>query len=128
MRKSNVIKILFDNSSRNCDHNHGFSLIYFSFEFLNSIFVADGEQFDVIFIDADKENYIHYYNLAMSGLLSGNGFILADNSMCALLYDETDERSKKLHEFNQFVKNDKRVEQVILTIREGISMIKPIKN
>ena len=83
---------------------------------------------DVIFIDADKENYIHYYNLAMSGLLSGNGFILADNSMCALLYDETDERSKKLHEFNQFVKNDKRVEQVILTIREGISMIKPIKN
>ena len=47
------------------------------------------------------------------------GLILADNSMCALLYDETDERSKKLHEFNQFVK--KRVEQVILTIREGIS-------
>lgn len=90
--------------------------------------LKDGEQFDVIFIDADKENYIHYYNLAMSGLLSGNGFILADNSMCALLYDETDERSKKLHEFNQFIKNDKRVEQVILTIREGISMIKPIKN
>ena len=102
--------------------------VYFSFEFINSILIADGEQFDVIFIDADKENYVHYYNLAMSGLLSGNGFILADNSMCALLYDETDERSKKLHEFNQFVKNDKRVEQVILTIREGISMIKPIKN
>ena len=51
---------------------------------------------DFIFIDAEKENYIHYYNLAMSGLLS--------------------------------VKNDKRVEQVILTIREGITMIKPIKN
>ena len=95
---------------------------------MNSILIAGGEQFDVIFIDADKENYIHYYNLAMSGLLSGNGFILADNSMCALLYDETDERSKKLHEFNKFVKNDKRVEQVILTIREGISMIKPINN
>jgi predicted O-methyltransferase YrrM len=121
---------LSNNSSRNSDQNHGLSLIlrYFNFDFINSILIADGEQFDVIFIDADKENYIHYYNLAMSGLLSGNGFILADNSMCALLYDETDERSKKLHEFNQFVKNDKRVEQVILTIREGISMIKPIKN
>ena len=84
--------------------------------------------FDVIFIGADKENYIHYYNLAMSGLLRGNGFTLADNSMCALLYDVIDERSKRLHGFNQFIENDKRVEQVILTIREGISMIKPIKN
>jgi predicted O-methyltransferase YrrM len=46
--------------------------------------------------------------------------------MCALLYDATDFRSKKLHEFNQYVKNDNRVEQVILTIREGITMIKPI--
>ena len=85
-----------------------------------------GEKFDVIFIDADKENYIEYYKMAMEGLLSSKGFILADNSMCALLYDSTDIRSKKLHEFNQYVKNDKRVEQVILTIREGITMIKPI--
>ena len=82
----------------------------------------------MIFIDADKENYIEYYKLAMQGLLSSNGFILADNSMCALLYDSTDYRSKKLHEFNQYVKNDKRVEQVVLTIREGITLIKPITN
>ena len=85
------------------------------------------EKFDVIFIDADKENYIQYYKLAMQGLLTKNGFILADNSMCALLYDFDDERSRKLHEFNQFVKNDSRVEQVILTIREGITLIKPIQ-
>ena len=80
--------------------------------------------FDVIFID--KLHSLLY--LAMSGLLRGNGFTLADNSMCALLYDVIDERSKRLHGFNQFIENDKRVEQVILTIREGISMIKPIKN
>ena len=86
------------------------------------------EKFDVVFIDADKENYIQYYKMVMDhGLLSSKGFILADNSMCALLYDSSDERSKRLHEFNQFVKNDKRVEQVVLTIREGITMIKPIK-
>ena len=80
--------------------------------------------FDVIFID--KLHSLLY--LAMSGLLRGNGFTLADNSMCALLYDVIDERSKRLHGFNQFIENDKRVKQVILTIREGISMIKPIKN
>ena len=54
--------------------------------------LKSGEKFDIIFIDADKENYIHYYNLAMEGLLSTNGFILADNSMCAILYDSSDER------------------------------------
>ena len=79
-----------------------------------------------MFIDADKENYIQYYQIVMDGLLSPSGFILADNSMCALLYDSADERSKKLHEFNQYVKDDRRVEQVILTIREGVTMIKPI--
>ncbi|CAD7927440.1 unnamed protein product, partial [Amoebophrya sp. A120] len=87
------------------------------------------EQFDIIFLDADKENYVKYYNLCMDPaqpLLAPNGIILADNSMCALLYDQdTDERSTKLHEFNQHVKNDPRVEQVMLTVREGITMIKP---
>ena len=85
------------------------------------------EKFDIIFIDADKENYIAYYELAMSGLLSEHGFILADNSLCALLYDADDERSQKLHEFNQHVKKDKRVEQTLLTMREGVSIIMPIK-
>merc|ERR1711988_1708044 len=86
----------------------------------------EGAQFDFIFIDADKENYVEYCNLAMDGLLADNGVILADNSMCALLYDQADMRSQKLHEFNQVVKNDKRVEQVMLTIREGVTMIKKV--
>merc|ERR1712151_138580 len=95
--------------------------------------------FDIIFLDADKEAYVKYYNIAMEGygdarlsgtgritnMLSTNGIILADNSMCAILYDESDFRSQKLHEFNTVVKNDDRVEQVVLTVREGITMIKP---
>lgn len=89
--------------------------------------LKSGEKFDIIFIDADKENYIAYYELAMSGLLSENGFIMADNALCALLYDADDERSQKLHEFNQHVKRDKRVEQTLLTMREGVSIIMPIK-
>jgi len=85
---------------------------------------ATGETFDIIFIDADKENYIKYYNLAMEGLLKEDGIILVDNSLCALLYDKQDIRSQKIHEFNQYVKNDERVEQVVLTLREGVTIIR----
>merc|ERR1712157_179295 len=95
--------------------------------------------FDIIFLDADKESYAEYYAIAMEGygdarlsstgrctnMLSANGVILADNSMCAILYAKSDFRSQKLHEFNTVVKNDDRVEQVVLTVREGITMIKP---
>lgn len=88
--------------------------------------VSKGEKFDLIFIDADKENYIEYYELSLK-LINKDGIILADNSLCALLYDqESDVRSTKLHEFNQHVKNDKRTEQVVLTVREGITLIRPV--
>ena len=85
-----------------------------------------GEEFDFIFIDANKEDYLEYYHLAMEGLLAKDGIILVDNSLGAILYDTSDMRSQKLHEFNQFVKNDKRVEQVILTIREGLTLIRRV--
>ena len=89
----------------------------------------DGQKFDIIFLDADKENYKAYYDIAMDeGLLAEDGIIMADNVLCALLYDDSDFRSQKLHEFNQHVKNDKRVEQVQLTIREGISIIRRVQN
>merc|ERR1711936_1546404 len=84
---------------------------------------SDTEKFDLIFIDADKETYIEYYELALGGLLAEDGILLVDNSLCALLYDETDDRSQKLHEFNQHVKKDPRVEQVVLTVREGVTLI-----
>ena len=87
---------------------------------------TDGEEFDVIFIDANKEDYLEYYQLAMDGLLAKDGIILVDNSLGAILYDKSDMRSQRLHEFNQFVKNDKRVEKVILTIREGITLIRRV--
>ena len=88
---------------------------------------AAGEKFDIVFLDADKERYVEYYELAMDGLLSENGFIMADNSLCALLYDAEDSRSVDLHRFNQHVKNDARVEQVVLTMREGVTVIRPVR-
>merc|ERR1712238_42291 len=88
--------------------------------------VEKGDKFDLIFIDADKENYIEYYEIGLK-LLAKGGIMLADNSLCALLYDqEGDMRSTRLHLFNQHVKNDPRTEQVILTMREGITLIKPV--
>jgi len=94
---------------------------------------SKGEQFDLIFLDADKESYGQYYDLAMGpmssdpstkALLASGGVLLADNSLCSLLYDQTDERSQALHDFNRKVKQDHRTEQVVLTIREGVTMIR----
>lgn len=82
------------------------------------------EKFDIIFLDAAKDQYIAYYKLAMD-MLTPSGFILADNSLCALLYDSDDSRRQALHDFNQMVKHDKRVEQLVLPFREGISIIRP---
>jgi len=91
----------------------------------------NGLTFDIIFIDADKDNYIQYYDIAMGingsrPLLSESGSILADNTLSALVYDEEDSRRTALHEFNQYVKNDTRVEQAVMTVREGITIISRI--
>merc|ERR1740124_1602995 len=82
----------------------------------------NGMTFDIIFIDADKDNYIQYYDLAM-GTNGDLRPLLAENTLSALVYDEDDSRRKALHQFNQHVKNDTRVEQAVMTVREGISII-----
>ena len=50
---------------------------------------------------------------------------MADNSRCALLYDEDDSRRQALHDFHQMVKNEKRAEQLVVPFREGVSNIRP---
>ena len=81
---------------------------------------------DLIFIDADKINYIKYYELTLPHLREG-GFILADN---VLFHGEvleeaiTGKNAKAIHAFNEHVAKDQRVQQVILTIRDGLMMIR----
>lgn len=83
---------------------------------------------DLVFIDADKVSYIDYYELVLPRL-SENGIILADN---ALFHGEvleeqiTGKNAKAIHAFNEHVKADKRTEQVLLTVRDGILLIKKI--
>lgn len=85
--------------------------------------VARGEKYDIVFLDADKVNYSMYYQAGMEMLADG-GLIMADNALCSLVYAADDPVRKSLHEFNQMVRADPRVEQVMLTVREGILVVR----
>lgn len=81
------------------------------------------ETFDIVFIDADKENYINYYNLVFDKVRKG-GFIIADNVLWSgkvLKPDkELDKDTRVLKEYNQMVLNDDRVDNLLLPIRDGL--------
>ena len=86
------------------------------------------EAWDFIFIDADKPSYIDYYELTLHTLKKG-GFILADNVLFhgqVLEENITGKNAVAIHAFNEHVKKDQRTEQVMLSIRDGISLIRKI--
>jgi caffeoyl-CoA O-methyltransferase len=86
------------------------------------------ESFDLIFLDADKENYINYFNLIINKLNKG-GIILADNVLWSgKVIDLTDNdlTTRVLREFNELVNEDSRVETILLPIRDGISLIRKL--
>jgi caffeoyl-CoA O-methyltransferase len=86
------------------------------------------DEWDLIFIDADKPSYIDYYELTLPTLKKG-GFILADNVIFhgqVLEENITGKNAIAMHAFNENVKNDHRTEQVMLSIRDGISLIRKI--
>ncbi len=83
-------------------------------------------KWDFVFIDADKTNYITYYELAVERL-QDNGLIIADNVLFhgQVLEEKINNKSAKaIHAFNQHVAADKRTEQVLLTVRDGLLFIK----
>jgi predicted O-methyltransferase YrrM len=87
------------------------------------------ENFDLVFIDADKENYLNYYNLIFDKVRKG-GFILADNALWDGKVVDNKKRQDKETEgiirFNDFVQNDSRVENVLLPVRDGIMIVRKI--
>jgi caffeoyl-CoA O-methyltransferase len=93
---------------------------------LESVERLDGP-FDLAFIDADKENYRHYYEAAL-GKLSPRGLIVVDNTLWsgAVLDPEADGRESTLAlaEFNDMVVRDERVICVMLTVRDGVTLIR----
>ena len=96
----------------------------------NALSIIPGlvETWDLVFIDADKVAYIDYYEL-MVPRLALNGIIIADNMLFhgeVLEQPVTGKNAIAIHAFNEHVKNDTRTEQVLVTIRDGILLIKKI--
>lgn len=85
------------------------------------------EIFDLVFIDADKREYLAYYEAVLPKLRPG-GFILADNTLwdgkVLKAVDSNDRQTIEIMKFNNFVANDPRVEKVILPLRDGLTIIR----
>ena len=83
------------------------------------------ESYDIVFIDADKENYIEYFNL-VSERLNNNGIIISDNVLWSGKVlnspSKNDEETNILIEFNKTLNEDERFETVILPLRDGLSV------
>jgi caffeoyl-CoA O-methyltransferase len=82
--------------------------------------------FDFVFIDADKENYVNYYE-AVLPRLSERGFIAADNTLWSgRVIDEADdsEATQAIRGFNDHVRDDPRVVSVMLSVRDGVTLIR----
>ena len=79
--------------------------------------------FDMVFIDADKENYSNYYEAILPMIRSG-GLLAVDNVLWSgRVLDPKDKSDKAIHQFNERVIKDERVESVLLTVRDGLSCI-----
>ncbi len=82
--------------------------------------------YDLVFIDADKEHYLDYFELVIGKLRSG-GFIIADNVLWdgkVLNKDSRDAETKAIKAFNTKIWEDKRVENLILPFRDGLNLIR----
>ena len=86
------------------------------------------KRFDMVFIDADKMSYKEYYEKSL-GLINQGGLIIIDNVLWhGEVADETndDKFTIKIREFNKFVSEDKRVEQIIIPLGDGMSVCRVI--
>lgn len=85
------------------------------------------DKFDLVWIDADKENYEKYFDLVIDQV-NLNGIILADNVLWSgkVLDEKPDKDTKAILSFNTKVQNDPRVENVLLPIRDGIMMMRKV--
>ncbi len=88
---------------------------------------ADGRTYDLVYIDANKREYLAYYK-AITGMLKSGSVILADDTMLGgKVYQETvssDKQTRGLVEFNEYIAADTSVEKVMLPLRDGLSIIR----
>ena len=88
----------------------------------------NNKKFEMIFIDADKENYKNYYNQSIE-LLNKDGLIIIDNVLWhGGVVDKTknDKLTNTIRDFNSYVKNDKKTEQIILPLGDGFTVCRKL--
>jgi len=86
------------------------------------------KNFDLVYIDGDKREYTEYYNLVFDRVIPG-GFIIADNVLWGGRIcdkDTKDPQTRGIMEFNELIRNDSRIEKLILPHRDGIMLIRKI--
>ena len=86
------------------------------------------QKFDLIFIDADKENYKNYYDQSLN-LINKNGLIIIDNVLWhgdVAKKNITDNQTELMRKFNTYIKNDKRTEKKILPIGDGLTICRKL--
>ena len=91
---------------------------------LDTVAQLDGE-FDVVFIDADKPNYMNYYEATLPKL-SQNGLMILDNTLWSGRVadpNEDDENTRAIRAVNDRVSEDPRVRNVLLTVRDGMNLV-----
>jgi caffeoyl-CoA O-methyltransferase len=91
---------------------------------LDTIAQLDGE-FDLIFIDADKPNYLNYYEATLPKL-AAHGLMILDNTLWSGRVadpEEDDDNTRAIREINDHILADSRVENVLLTVRDGMNLV-----
>ena len=85
------------------------------------------EEFDIVFIDADKMNYINYYDLIIDKVKRG-GYIITDNVLWSgkVLEEKKDKETENIHQFNIKLAADPRIQNVIIPIRDGVNLARKL--
>jgi len=91
-------------------------------------FKNENKKFDLIFIDADKENYINYYDISLD-LINVNGLIVIDNVLWhgeVVDKKKNDNLTKSIRKFNIHINNDKRIENLIIPVGDGLTVCRKL--
>ncbi len=90
--------------------------------------INDKQKFDLVFIDADKENYLNYFNYSVN-LVNKDGLIVIDNVLWhgeVVDINKQDKLTVSIREFNSYVNKDKRVENLIIPVGDGLSVCRKL--
>lgn len=84
------------------------------------------QTFDLVFLDADKENYVEYYQ-SIIPKLNSNGLLVIDNCLWSgKVLEPQAETDVAIHKLNQLIVTDPRVENVVLTVRDGVNLVRKL--